>query len=97
MLSRMVEYFPGHPVVVSKRKRGNRYDFDDGGAAVALAGQPPGWLDVSQRVVAEEGLNVNRKGVVFVQGFEGRDLGRLEHKVADASRAVYLALLERED
>jgi hypothetical protein len=92
----MAEYVPGHPVTVRIRQRGSRYDFDDGGAAVALAGRPAGWLAASQAVVAEDSLNINRSGVVFVQGFEGRDLGRLERKVARTSRAVYLALLERE-
>lgn len=90
----VVEYLPGHPVVVRVRRRGCLYDFDDGGAAVTLAGRPPGWVDVCRRVVAEEGLNVNRAGRIFVQGCEGRDLQRLERKIAETSRAAYLELLE---
>lgn len=91
----MAEYLPGEPVVVHMRQRGRRYDIDDGAAAVELAGRPPGWFDVCQDVVAEAGLNVNRRGVVFVQGLEGRDLRGLKRKVAETSRAVYLELLER--
>jgi hypothetical protein len=88
------EYAAGRPVRVHVRKRLHRYEFDDGGGAVAAAGRPPGWMDVAERVVAEEGLNVNRGGVVFVPGVEGRDLGRLANKVAATSVAVYVALLD---
>jgi hypothetical protein len=47
--------------------------------------------------VAEEGFNVNRAGVVFVPGFEGRDLAMLALRLADTSRAVYAELLELVD
>ncbi len=90
----MPEYRTGEPVQVGRRTRGIRIDLDDGGRAVALAGRPPGWLAAAERAVEAEGMNVNRRGVVFVQGFEGRDLERLEGKVAAASLAVYDALLE---
>lgn len=64
---------------------------------MALAGTEPGWLHAAGRVVGEEGMNINRRGVVFVQGFAGRDLERLERKVSVASRAVYDTLLELAD
>jgi len=87
-------YTPGRPVRVLIRKRGPRYDLDDRGEAVRLAGAPDGWLVAAQRAVESESLNVNRRGVVFVPGVEGRDLVRLACRVADASLAVHAALLE---
>jgi hypothetical protein len=59
-----------------------------------LAGKPSGWLPVAKRVVAEEGFNVNRAGVVFVPVVEGRDLAMLALRLADTSRAVFAELLE---
>jgi hypothetical protein len=82
------------PVRVRVRKRGIRYELDDLGGAVTGAGTPPGWPAVAERVVAREGLNVNRPGRVFVSVVEGRDLDDLVRKVAEASLAVYAALLE---
>ncbi len=82
------------PIVVHVRKRGRRYDLDDGGGAIERVGRPPGWLRMADAVVAEAGLNVNRAGVVFVPAIEGRDLAALALKVAEASRAVYVELLE---
>lgn len=93
----MADYYSGQPVRVRRRQRGIRFDIDDGGRAVALAGTPAGWLEAAQRVVEEEGMNVNRRGVVFVQGFAGRDLERLERKISVATRAVYDTLLELAD
>lgn len=90
----MPEYRAGAPVAVTRRTRGIRIDLDDGGRAVALAGRPAGWMQAAERAVEVEGMNVNRRGVVFVQGFAGRDRDRLERKVAAASLAVYDALLE---
>ena len=87
-------YTPGRPVRVLIRKRGPRYDLDDRGEAVHLAGTPDGWLVAAQRAVEAESLNVNRRGVVFVPAVEGRDLVRLACRVADASLAVHAALLE---
>jgi len=87
-------YTPGRPVRVLIRKRGPRYDLDDRGEAVRLAGAPDGWLVAAQRAVEAESLNVNRRGVVFVPAVEGRDLVRLACRVADASLAVHAALLE---
>jgi hypothetical protein len=90
-------YLPGRPVRVSVRRRGNRYDIDDMGAAVAIAGRPPGWLEVAERVVAELGWNVNRTGVVFVQVVEGRDIDALVRRTGAASVAVLDALLELQE
>jgi hypothetical protein len=90
-----VAYGEGEPVDVVVRKRGWRHDVSDGGAAVAKAGRPRGWLDVSQRVVEEHWLNVNRRGAVFVQSNETR-LAPLVLRVADCSIAVYQELLESE-
>lgn len=79
---------------VRVRRRGRRYDIDDMGAAVALAGRPPGWLEVAEREVAAVGWNVNRAGVVFVQAVEGRDIDALVQGTAEASARVLDALLE---
>jgi hypothetical protein len=93
-----LDYLAGEPVEVFVRKRGHRWDFGDGGRAVQLAGKPRGWLGAAQRVVAKEGMNVNRAGVVFVPAVErpGRDLAALALRLGDASRAVYAELLELE-
>jgi hypothetical protein len=85
------------PVLVFVRRRGRRFDIDDRGAAVERAGAPPGWLLVAEEAVARHALNVNRRGVVFVQVVEGRDLERLVQQVAEASLAVHSALLELEE
>jgi ankyrin repeat protein len=90
-------YAPGQPVRVRVRKRVHRYDIDDLGRAVAGAGNPQGWLETAERVVAEQALNVNRSGVVFVPGVEGRDIYGLVLKVAEASLAVHTALLDLDD
>jgi hypothetical protein len=94
VLDTELAYAAGHPIRVRVRKRGRRYEIDDLGEAVAGAGAPRGWLEVADRVVAEQGLNVNRTGRVFVPAVEGRDLDALVRKVADASLAVHAALLE---
>lgn len=88
-------YVEGRPVVVRIRRRGPWVAIDDDGAAVALAGRPPGWLAVAERVVEEAALNVNRRGAVFVgRVHERRDVGELVARVAATSRALYGALLE---
>jgi hypothetical protein len=91
-----LDYVPGEPVEVFARKRGRRWDFGDGGRAVRLAGKPAGWLGVAERVVAEEGMNVNRAGVVFVPAFERscRDLALLALRLGDVSHVVHAELLE---
>ncbi len=88
-------YHPGRPVQVRLRIRGRRQDLDDFGSAVRGAGAPAGWLETAERVVARAGLNVNRRGVVFLPAVAGRDPDVLAHKVADTSLALYHELLER--
>jgi hypothetical protein len=89
-------YSDGEPVIVRIRQRDRRIDIDDDGAAVArarAAGTTARWLDVARRVVAEDSLNVNRRGVVFVPAFEGRDIDGLAARVARASCALEAELL----
>jgi hypothetical protein len=88
-------YAPGKPVDVIVRKRGWRFDVSDDGAAVAAAGSPPGWLAVAKEVVDEHALNVNRRGVVFVQANEAR-VDALVERVAACSVDLYEELLESE-
>ena len=93
-----VDYRPGQPVRVRVRKRGRRWDVDDLGRAVELAGRPDGWQAAAERAVAEEGMNVNRAGIVFVPVVErpDRDLAGIAVRLGDASHAVYAELLELE-
>jgi hypothetical protein len=87
----------GDEVEILVRKRGRRYDLSDQGAAVHKAGvEGSDWLEVAERVVAAEGMNVNRKGVVFVPAVEGRDLASLAVRLAETVLAVYDELLGRE-
>jgi hypothetical protein len=88
-------YRDGEPVVIVVRKRGHRYDLSDEGAAVQKAGVR-GWLPIAEAVVAEEGFNVNRPGVVFVRAVEGRDIATLAARLAETSLVVYRELLEAE-
>jgi ankyrin repeat protein len=90
-------YMPGRPVRVSVRRRGIRCDIDDLGGAVAVAGRTPGWREAAERVVEARGWNVNRDGVVFVQAVEGRDIDALVRGTAEASVAVFDALLALEE
>ena len=85
------------PVQGRLRKRGRRYDIGDLAGAVSAAGRPEGWLAIAERVVVQTGLNVNRRGVVFVSAVEGRDLASLALQVAETSLAVYSALLDSLD
>lgn len=89
-------YADGEAVVVRVRQRGRRIDIDDDGAAVARAraiGTTSRWLDVARRVAAEDNLNVNRRGVIFVPAVEGRDVDALAARVARSSRALEAELL----
>jgi hypothetical protein len=81
-------------VRVRERRREHWVELDDEGRAVDLAGRPPGWLEVAQRVVVEEGLNVNRAGRVFVRVHERRDIADLTRRIAESSLAAYEALLD---
>jgi hypothetical protein len=88
-------YGDGKPVRIRVRKRGHRYDIDDDGAAWSKAGASGRTaLEAAERVVAADGFNVNRRGVVFVPAVEGRDIARLAERLAECSLAVYAELLE---
>ncbi len=87
-------YRDGAPVAVVVRRRGRRVDVDDGAAAVELAGRPSGWRDVAESLVARDGFNVNRRGVIFVPLTADRDIAELALRLAGCSRSVYLSLLE---
>jgi hypothetical protein len=90
-------YAEGEPVLVRLRTRGRRFDLRDDSRAVDLAGRPDGWRERATAVVDEFDLNLSRSGVVFVLGVEG-GVNRewLARRVAEASLAVYDALLELE-
>ena len=92
-----LRYLPDAPVRVSVRKRGSKYDIDDQGEAVRLAGKPPGWLEVARAVVEEDALNVNRAGVVFVSTFREDSVEPLAQRIGATSKAVYDALLELDE
>jgi hypothetical protein len=89
-------YADGDPVRILVRKRGRRCDLDDRGEAVAKAralGAPTGWLENADRLVAEEGFNVNRRGVMFVSAVEGRDLASLAQRLGACAYAVHAELV----
>ena len=77
------------------RKRGWRFDVSDAGRAVELAGEPNDWQEFAERIVDEYAINVNRRGVVFVQSNDQR-LESLVARVAGCSVALYQELLDRE-
>jgi hypothetical protein len=84
-------YGDGEAVEVLVRKRLHRYVLSDLGRAVEKAGKPTGWRDAAE--IACLPMNIDRQGTVFVPVVEGRDIGDLVVRIADASRAVYEALL----
>jgi hypothetical protein len=91
-----LRYGPDDPVSVVVRRRGWRFDVSDAGRAVELAGARPGWRAVAKPIVEDTyRLNVNRRGVVFVQSNEGR-LDNLIARVAECSVALYEELLDQE-
>jgi hypothetical protein len=87
----------GEPVAIHVRKRGIRYDLHDDAVAVRKAGKPRGWLELARELVADEGFNVNRAGVVFVPLVEGRDLAAIAARLAACALDVHAALLELRD
>jgi hypothetical protein len=91
-----LSYMTGRPVRIRVRHREHRYDIDDMGTAVALAGRQPGWLERAKQIVDARGWNVNREGIVFVPAAEGRDIDSLVRRTAEASVAVLDALLDSE-
>jgi hypothetical protein len=87
-------YGPDEPVRILIRRRGRRYDLDDLGDAVRLAGKGPGWRNAAAWAV--EPMNVSRQGVVFVGAVGGRDIDELARRLGESARAVYDALVELE-
>jgi len=88
-------YAPDDPVTVTVRKRGWRFDVSDAGRAVQRAGVQNDWQEVAERVVDEYAININRRGVVFVQSNE-HHLSSLIARVAECSVALHQELLDRE-
>jgi hypothetical protein len=81
-------------VLIRIRWRAQWVTLDDQGVALDLAGRSPGWLEVAERIVAEEGMNVSRRGVVFVGGNRRRDIEPIIPRLAETSLAVYEAVVE---
>jgi hypothetical protein len=97
VVTRDLTYGDGDLVEIVVRKRGWRYDLDDRGDAVAKAralGAGHGWLELAERLVAKEGFNVNRSGVVGVPAVEGRDIAQLAFRLSGCAYAVHSVLLE---
>jgi hypothetical protein len=89
-------YADGERVRIRVRKRGRRYGLDDRGEAVTkarAAGAASGWLELAERAVDLDGFNVNRRGVVFVDVVEGRDLVQLVERLAACAYAVHAELV----
>jgi hypothetical protein len=92
-----LDYGDGEHVRITLRKRGRRLVFSDEGRAVRKAGvSGSDWLEVAERTVALEGMNVNRMGAVFVSAVlsADRDFAQLVQSLAETSLAVYGELLE---
>jgi GNAT superfamily N-acetyltransferase len=90
-------YGDGAAVAILVRKRGWRYELQDRGDAVSKAralGVGTEWLEAAERVVAAEGFNVNRRGVIYVGAVEGRDLAALALRLGECAHAVHSELLE---
>jgi hypothetical protein len=86
----------GPPVEVLVRRRPGRYLVSDDGRAVELAGR----REVAEDVVAAHSLNLNRRGVVSAPAVPRHGaawLDSLAARVADASLALYEALLELDE
>jgi hypothetical protein len=85
---------------VHVKRREGRYEFSDGGGAVAAAGVRPSELRFDDRIeLGEYGVNVSRMGVVFLPGFSSSSpewLAKLPDLVAEGSVVLYETLLEVE-
>jgi hypothetical protein len=84
-------------IPISVQKRGHWYHLKDRGEAIARAravGAPGDWLDAAERIVAAEGFNVNRSGVVFVSVTEGRDVAGIALRLSGCAERVQAALLD---
>jgi hypothetical protein len=89
------------PVRIHVTKREGRYEFSDGGGAVAAAGVRPSELRFDDRIeLGEYDVNVSRKGVVSLPGFASSSqewLAKLPELVAEGSVVLYEALLEADE
>jgi hypothetical protein len=84
-------------IPIAVEKRGHLYHLKDRGEAIARArtvDTPGDWLAIAERVVAGEGFNVNRRGVVFVSVTEGRDVANILLRLSDCAERVQAALLD---
>jgi len=66
-------------------------------ARARALGAPDDWFEAAERIVAEEGFNVNGSGVVFVSVTEGRDLASILLRLSDCAERVRAALLDAFD
>jgi hypothetical protein len=86
------------PVRVHVTSREGRYEFTDGGGAVAAAGVSVSGLRLDGRIgLGDYEVNVSRKGVVSLPGFASSRpewLAKLPELVAEGSVVLYEALLE---
>jgi hypothetical protein len=89
-------YRPGEPVRVLVRRRHRSWLVTDEGAAIRLAGRPPGWREAAERIVLEDSLNLSRSGAVFVPSAYPDWIESLAERVADVSLGVYEAVLDLE-
>jgi hypothetical protein len=89
------------PVRVHVTRREGRYEFSDGGGAVAAAGVRPARLRFDERIdLGAYEVNMSRNGVVSLPGFASSSdewLARLPELVAEGSLVLYEALLELDD
>ena len=93
-----LRYTDAEPVLVHVKKRLHRHLLDDRRAAARIAGLPPGLRAVAhETVVGGYDLNVDRRGGVFVPTVYPHLLPELTDRVARASLALYLALLDLEE
>ena len=80
VLKTSLEYGEGQPVEIRVRRRGNRFDIDDGRGAIELAGRPPGWIEAAHGVVEELGIltkevRARKMGHDLALGSEGGTAG----------------------
>jgi hypothetical protein len=84
-------------IPIAVERRGHWYHLKDRGEAIARTrefGASGDWLAIAERVVSEEGFNVNRSGVVFVAVTEGRDVAGILLRLSDCAERVQAALLD---
>jgi hypothetical protein len=89
------------PVCVRATKREGRFEFSDGGGAVEAAGLDGQEMTFPASIaVGEYSVNVSRHGTVWLPAFARSSdewLEKLPELVAEASLALYAAVLELQD